>query len=58
MSVGLPPDPSFYEVIIRKHDQYSLQVKELSWERIQKAENKIGLNIGEPEKPQMKYSVN
>jgi hypothetical protein len=49
MSVGLPPDSSFYEVIIREHDQYALQAKELAWKRIQEAGKKVGLNISEPE---------
>ena len=49
MSVGLPPDSSFYEVIIREHDQYALQTKELIWKHIQGAGKKVGLYIGEPE---------
>jgi hypothetical protein len=49
MSVGLPPDSSFYEVIIREHDQYALQTKELTWKHIQETGKKVGLNIGEPE---------
>ena len=49
MSVGLPPDSSFYEVIICEHDQYALQTKELIWKHIQEKGKKVGLYIGESE---------